>query len=350
LDEINQEDKVDAYTYLSADGLRLYYTTDFGSVVAQNLAVSSRASTNDTFGTPQVLDSNITSGAFSSWLTNDELGLYYMNGAGGQSNLLMYATRASLNDGFQFVCEITLQGRIASFVSGPSLNPAGNELFLFASDQVFNIYSLQRYERIGQFEYQYMDSIVFPPSYQANPSQISKSGDFYYCSADTMGANGSILATRLFRLKANASGKFEFSPNYLDDLVDLGMNVSQVSVSDDPQEMIFVQVGVGGWAQNDLWSAKDDQLNVISLERSPNNLSIYPNPNNGEQVFITGNVDEVKSIEVLDYSGRVISQNLTWTRSEMKTKLNLSMIRNSGVYFIRLIGESTQTLKLVIEK
>jgi hypothetical protein len=85
--------------FLSADRLRLYgshYVSD------QDLWLATRASTQDAFGPPQVIDE--LSGTFSQdccpTLTEDELVIVFGSRRAGPSSDLFYATRASSADPF----------------------------------------------------------------------------------------------------------------------------------------------------------------------------------------------------------------------------------------------------------
>ncbi len=74
LSEINHEERVDAYPWLSADGLRIYYTANADEGIDDKLFMASRNSTDDAFENITELDVNLEGEAnVSCWLTNDEL-------------------------------------------------------------------------------------------------------------------------------------------------------------------------------------------------------------------------------------------------------------------------------------
>ena len=90
LSEINSTDTADAYPCISPDALRLYFTK--GNDQFDSLYVSSRQSTNDPFGTPELLHISFPKDRnFSCWLTNDEKELFFTTGQNGDS--AMYSTR-----------------------------------------------------------------------------------------------------------------------------------------------------------------------------------------------------------------------------------------------------------------
>ena len=78
---------------------------------------------------------------------------------------------------------------------------------------------------------------------------------------------------------------------------------------------------------------------------SENNISIYPNPTNGE--FIIENQQEISKIEIFDITGKSVKQLLPNSKN---VSVNINNQAN-GIYFIKIISENKIiTKKIVIRK
>ncbi|MBK9765213.1 MAG: T9SS type A sorting domain-containing protein [Flavobacteriales bacterium] len=85
-------------------------------------------------------------------------------------------------------------------------------------------------------------------------------------------------------------------------------------------------------------------------------LTLYPNPNNGEQLFMQlSEVDpEVKTLNVdlFDLMGkRVAARTIAVNDGMINTVLDLNNELSNGLYMVNIIaGEKTYTERLVIQK
>jgi hypothetical protein len=72
-------------------------------------------------------------------------------------------------------------------------------------------------------------------------------------------------------------------------------------------------------------------------------LVVYPNPNTG--VFtIQSNVTSIKTIEVIDLTGRVLSSKIS---SSDKVDFNINTLAN-GIYYVRIQTDKTvEVIKIV---
>ena len=74
-----------------------------------------------------------------------------------------------------------------------------------------------------------------------------------------------------------------------------------------------------------------------------NNVSVYPNPTSGEITVVLNNSD-VKTVQVMDITGRIIS---TSTSSLEAVKVNLANVSN-GIYYVKIqSGTSVEVVKVV---
>ncbi|MDG1477190.1 MAG: T9SS type A sorting domain-containing protein, partial [Vicingaceae bacterium] len=75
-----------------------------------------------------------------------------------------------------------------------------------------------------------------------------------------------------------------------------------------------------------------------------NNLSLYPNPTNGQFNIDLGQEFEKSNIQILDLSGRVVYQ----TTTKKQKIVNLNFDAPAGVYFVRVsANENQSTIKLI---
>ena len=118
---INRGDSTEAFPYLSADGLRLYFTSNRG--LGDRLYFSSRKTIKDVFGTPGILSQNIEKGFMKGTLTSDELTLCMEYG-----NRIYIATRGNTND--EFSAPVLVRGLKEEYYTSPSISPDGNEIIV----------------------------------------------------------------------------------------------------------------------------------------------------------------------------------------------------------------------------
>ena len=86
-------------------------------------------------------------------------------------------------------------------------------------------------------------------------------------------------------------------------------------------------------------------VDVLGLN---DNLSVYPNPSNGEFTINIGN-ETMSKIHVFDISGKLVFSDKIVNKTENHT-LNLSYLTN-GIYILKLSNnEYTKQTKLVINK
>lgn len=140
---LNLPDEADAYSWLSADGLRLYFTRDSSD---EFIWMSRRKDIHQVFGQPErirIFGLNENKEIFSSWLTEDEQTLYFINRQSeGKFNTSLYKAQWDANrKGFTNPVKISLQipedanpGSV--FLSGPSLTSDLSQLYLYYSDNM----------------------------------------------------------------------------------------------------------------------------------------------------------------------------------------------------------------------
>ena len=79
-------------------------------------------------------------------------------------------------------------------------------------------------------------------------------------------------------------------------------------------------------------------------ENTIEGLSIYPNPTNGDKIFIVSKLSLDKEIEIFDVLGKRVLQTTISSR-----ELNIGNL-NAGVYIIKIReGEASATRKLIVK-
>ena len=336
LTEINKIDTADAYPYISPDGLRLYFTEDIGS---NNLYCASRNNINSFFSNKQLLSTNFPSGSFSCWLTNDELEIFYLN-----NGSLYYSTRSSIINPFSVPVSINLVGNIQDFISGPSLTPDKQELYLFGS--TMNNDYIFKFIKTGTLTYTLNDTLDVPTGFTAGPGQLSKDGLKYF-----LALTDALNSKKLYQLdRPNTSVPFS-NPTILDTNINNAILInSQPSVTSGENIIVWVRNDANTWSGNDLYIAIN---NSAGISTDKNYLidcpEVFPNPCfNDTKIKFRLNHNGIVNFKLLDISGRTLLMfNNNYDMGIHQETLDLNKIC-PGVYFLKIeIENSLKTVKLV---
>jgi len=93
----------------------------------------------------------------------------------------------------------------------------------------------------------------------------------------------------------------------------------------------------------------------LALESTDANLSLYPNPNRGDQVFLS--LSEVAAdvrtvtVDIYDLSGkRIVARTIAVQGGNLNTALELNGDLAGGMYLVNITaGDKTYTERLVIQ-
>lgn len=133
--ELNTPDLSEAYPWISADGLRIYFTRN------DKIFTSKRNNRNESFQEPLELEfeglSNLQ--VLSCWLTRDEKKLFIVS-----DNIIYISERTSVKKKFSLPQIYTNEYKDFSFISGISFTPDLKELYLYHSDDVASILHYRR--------------------------------------------------------------------------------------------------------------------------------------------------------------------------------------------------------------
>ncbi|MEQ8572968.1 MAG: T9SS type A sorting domain-containing protein, partial [Fulvivirga sp.] len=159
----------------------------------------------------------------------------------------------------------------------------------------------------------------------------------------------------IFIQKLDGDGNFIWSESMGETDHDIGISITtdsfgnvyvtgdfQYTVDFDPSDAIFKLTSKGAY---DVFIQKLSQVSITSVDEhiTFNNVSIFPNPNQG---LVNINFDEKRevSIKVLNVSGQLIYHNVNISNVIHQFELNA----NPGVYFIELSSQGEkQYYKLV---
>ncbi len=332
LSEINAIDTSDAYPYISEDGLRLYYTNGSGGP-DNNIYVATRSDIQSPFTNMQLLSLFLPGGSFSSWLTNDELELFYF-----YSSNLYHSSRVSIMDQFPVGTQVNLQGASPSFRSGPSLTQDLSQLYLYRPSMI------EIYTETSPDNYMFSDSIVLPVGWESNPGQISKDGLSFYCSLRE------VDSTYLWKFsRASLNDPFS-NPVMMDQSVNLPFKYNtQPSVSANGDMLVWARSDANLWNENQLYIAQDKSLSIIELTNLTSDPIVFPNPFDSDfKVTFELKNNQLIGFNLLDATGRVCYSETSYFKSGSITKeISLSDFE-AGIYTLMIsTSNDVRSVKLV---
>ena len=246
---VNKPDVCEGYPYLSADGLRLYFTTDreggFG-----RLYFCSRRSIEGNFGAPKPLSKNLPDGHYAATLTGDELTIYT-----SYKGEIYTAKRRSLSD--QFGKPIIVEGLEEGRKYAPSVSQDGNELIIIYDatpvDDLNDVAIHYRKNAAGNFiEFNRLHA---PGNIDIDPGQFSKDGLSFYASYEAAKPvpddESRQYAQKIIRFTRNS-----LSDNFTTSEEVPGLNTlmrnHQPTMNEDGSIFIVTNSAADSWEENDL--------------------------------------------------------------------------------------------------
>jgi hypothetical protein len=248
---LNSENKADAYSWLSKDGLRLYFTRD-NSI--DEIWKATRKSLNEPFSNPESLSIEGLAGdneVFSSWLTSDENTIYFITREDnvGYSTSLYKANYDKTNN--KFINPIKINLGLASkddesdiFISGPSLTNDLTQLYVYYSEPGDGGDRIASFTSTDGLNYAFKNFLNNAENYC--PGSISNDGLSFYL---TLREQKNTLV-KLSRTDLNS----DFSnPIYflIDTSAHSGKNYYQPNVNTE-LGILSITYGLGSWETNDL--------------------------------------------------------------------------------------------------
>ena len=289
IDELNDSTAADAYPWLSPDALHLYYVN---SASGNQIMFSQRLTTTAPFSSPVPVSLPVA--ILSIWLSDDELDYY-----GADGSALYYGHRTSTSLPFTSFSIITLNGFTTTFFSGPSLDQSQNELYLYVVGVQNEIIQLTR---SGPTSFDLVRILPMPLNYIASPGQLSKDGLSYFMPAKYIGQPSKLYEYT----RASLTDSFTLSSfNLVQGIEDTVTWKTQPTVSDNASYMVFVASQTNSWPQNDLYIAHGDEFVSVFDADELDQVSIFPNPNNGNFKIVSSS-SIIKEIEIVNLLGESI--------------------------------------------
>lgn len=286
LAELNIAGEADAYPWISADGLRLYYSQGEDT----KICIAKRSNVSENFSAPETLPlfRNDSVDCFSAWLTADEKTMFYIrrdSTSGSRITSLYCTSRLETSVDFDSTWKINIVGDVSGFISGPSLTQDLQHLFLYNSDRdgIENIISLYKTD---ENEYTIKDTLTVPPGYSIAPGQLSIDGNRYYCTLD-QGVKSGRLAVYSGCVSPR---RFEnISILDLSSFDEMGYDMNQPTISADGKHLFFVNSPQVEWKHNDLYYAYQwetqlvqkfalNRARTVAISRGRDNLQFVIDP------------------------------------------------------------------------
>lgn len=233
---VNKPGVADAYPFLSADGLRLYFTSNREGGHGR-FFISARKSTAEPFGEPVILSKHLVDGYYAGSLTSDELTLCMV-----KSGKMYISKRKSLHS--EFGEPILVKGIPENYHFGPAISPDGNEVIVMASFDKSEIVKI--YRKVSGTEYREAGELPIPEGSDPGPGQFSKDGLSYYFSFENEAKEVSIWRYT----RQTTVDKFV-------DLEELPVKINALQRNFQPTVNGDASIIIHTTSQNDLWEEDD---------------------------------------------------------------------------------------------
>ncbi len=336
---VNQPGIADAYPYLSADALRLYFTTNREGGHGR-FYISTRNSIEEPFGEPTPLGVDLVDGYYAGTLTLDELTLCMV-----YRGDMYLSYRKDLNS--EFSSPAIIDGQSGGFHFGPAISPDGNQIIVNVKSGKDEL--LKMYRKVQEGVFEEAGLLPIPDGYEPGPGQFSKDGLSFYFSLEQPG----IPEATIWRYsRTTVNDKFvdlEKLPVTINSL----MRNFQPSINGDGSVFVFVT------SQNDLWEEDDivlvndpsKRLNapeqfarVINNESGDlkvmnkvvsTEVKAFPNPfQNNIVIQSDGDVTDGATFLLYDLRGGLILKQRINSR---RTDIQLNHL-SSGTYVYQLVS------------
>lgn len=335
LNEINNNSFADAFPCISADGLRLYYTSAANS---NQLAFTQRANYNSYFSPPVIIPISVYDPS-CYWLSKNELDVYICNDS------LFFSQRTTTNSPFSTPVYINLIQPYGNVTyRSASLDNAQNRLYVSAFNG--NYLGMFEFTRTSPTSFTYVRKLPMPAGYTTYTGQLSKDELSIFVAAEV-----NFNKSRIYKM-SRALPTDSFSINtwqQVQNINDTLKNNIHPSMSDSLDWAAFCRASQNSWNYNDLYIAHKSGIvtPVYDPLNASRNLSVYPNPATSVFTIEYGDEHVNSSLDVYNIQGQKISHmnNIKRQRVTFET-LNWS----PGIYFLILTKESGTVLsqKLVI--
>ena len=293
IQHLNHNAETEAYPFLSADGLRLYFSDP-------SLVFCSRKNIDQPFGEKQMLSRNIGRGFYAGTLTLDELEIYMSDG-----HAIYRSQRKTLQSEFtkpEKVSELT--DKDWDFYA-PAISPDGKELIVIKWKSVPETRKAIRYYRDAEGKFKRAGEINMPDGYEAAPGQFSKDGLQYLLSLNRIDSDRFNSPSKLYVANRSNIGENFSVPESLPDNYNLFFRNLQPSMSVNGSLVAYVKSD-GKWTEDDLVLIQVSKSFTISnthcvIRSQPKSDFRKPDSSNVNESYVS--VDQIlKDIFVEEYN------------------------------------------------
>ncbi len=323
ISELNDLGLGDAFPWISADGLRIYYTK--GNFSEKRLVVASRPDTLSLFNAPTEVPGVASVNSISHWLSEDELTIYLCNGAS-----LYVSKRSTINSPFAIPAQVSLSLPEFDYIYGPSLNSDESKLYINVNlqEEFLGIYVLTNN---GHNSFEHTGEVSFPSGHLVHSGQLSKDDLVFFYSASVLESHD-----QLFMLKrTNTSEDFDAGTSMkIGGISDPDYINGQASMSEGLKWVAFVRSTGDGWNSNDLYLAHLSYPSAIQENgNNRDSFTVYPNPAY-DKLIIEQIIPAGLNAAIYSADGNLMRE---FSLLGKQSTIDISGL-SPGLYFIRIKG------------
>ncbi len=330
ISELNVQEEADAFPWLSADGLRLYYSKTFEGNIS-HIAYAVRENVSAPFVLMDTYLAGATTDGTSCWLMPDELTIYFTS-----STSLRKATRSSIGEQFGQFVTVSLTGVSLGNLKGPSLTPDGSQLII----RDFSIDGFRKFISTGPNSF--ASSGTFDPGLpDQGGGKMDHTGLAFYFDG------GNTVLHTLFRMtRTSLSSDFSNMQELNGSVFSNDYSWIQPTVAEDETVMVLVRNITNMWDENELFRSHGTEILGID-DLWQERLMGYPNPAVDQiDLFIPGSLgDNFIEIMIFDMQGRTVHSSIK--RRTFPHRQDLSHL-SQGTYILAAMGNGRSYRTTVI--
>ena len=243
--QINEPGVAEAYPWISADALRMYFTKN------NEIYYSERNGRYEDFGQPRKVDMDKNNNFNNAWLTNDELTMYCTN----SSSILIF-DRTDPFSRFVYRNSFNVKEYIDGFISAACFTPDMQTMMVYNSNKIQQLVFFNM-SPDGKRVQSLRKKLTVPFGKMA-VGQLTKDGRWLYFSVDE-DPEFSIYKMNMMELDMP-------NPTFHKVLDLTGVRIGKPSLSYDETFMVFNATSVNRWGANELMVVDLNNLSFIEQD------------------------------------------------------------------------------------
>jgi len=296
--QINEPGVAEAYPWISADALRMYFTKN------NEIYTSERNGRYEEFGKPRKVDMEKNNNYNNAWLTNDELTMYCTN-----SSTILVFDRTDQYSRFVYRSSFNVKEYIDGFISAACFTPDMQTMMVYNSSKIQQLVFFNM-SPDGKRVLSLRKKLTVPFGKMA-VGQITKDGRWLYFSVDE-DPEFSIYKMNMMELDIP-------NPTFHKVLDLTGVRIGRPSLSYDETFMVFNATSVNSWQANELMVV--DLNNLSFIEQDTAIFTMNPT----ETTFAPVYKPTVKEVKIED-TKPVITSNAISTPGSQDFELKINKI------------------------